>query len=62
MKKAAILTSTRKSGAKRRGVSDVQKDGLEGLDTTVNAFIQFPELRTESYHGQEVVPFTGTHN
>jgi hypothetical protein len=48
VKKAAILSSTREGGAKGRGLGDMQGNGLNGLDTVVNTFIQFPELRKES--------------
>ena len=48
-KEATILTSIREGGAKERGVGDLEEDDLEELDAAVNAFIQFPELGTETF-------------
>jgi hypothetical protein len=46
-KKATTLASTR-GGVAKGGVGDVQEGDLEELDAAVDAFIWFPELRTES--------------
>jgi hypothetical protein len=42
------LTGTREGGAMGRGLGDAQGGVLEELDATIDTFIQFPGLGTES--------------
>jgi hypothetical protein len=56
-KSAETSSSTREGGAKGQDFDDLREDEL-----SIDDIVRFPELRTESQHAQEVVPFTGAHS
>ena len=61
--KVAMLTGARGGRVKGLGVGDSLRMAIfEEHDTAVDAFIQIPELRTESQYSQEITPLSGTHN
>ena len=44
----ATPKSAREGGVRRQGFGDSREDAFEEPDTTVDAIVQFPELRMES--------------